>query len=41
MKDQEKLEAAKNLIGYVEDELILISTGITKIQLNELRKTKQ
>lgn len=41
MKEQGNLEAARGLIRYIEDELILISTGITKTQLNELRNTKQ
>lgn len=40
MKKESKLEAARGLIGYVEDELVIMSTGITEIQLNELKKTK-
>ena len=40
MKDQAKLEAARGLIGFIEDELILMSTHITATQLNELKKTK-
>ncbi|MEM4992598.1 hypothetical protein WKH56_08655 [Priestia sp. SB1] len=40
VQNEAKLEAAKGLIGYVEDELILLSTRITEIELNDLRKTK-
>ena len=40
MKEESKLEAARGLIGYVEDKIIPMSTDITEIQLNELKKTK-
>jgi len=40
VKEESKLEAARGLIGFIEDELILMSTGITAIQLKELKETK-
>ncbi|WP_171778345.1 hypothetical protein [Priestia megaterium] len=38
MKKESKLEAARGLIGYVEDKLIIMSTGISETQLKELKE---